>query len=175
MNKMTYFNGVSESLEDVAKQMDEFGGPKSHGSNPAAWGFATSTPFTYGKMVTSGGGCSTAALMFWPAHIKDGGGLRPQFAHLIDVVPTILECVGVPAPKRVNGIDQKPMEGVSLVYTFDDAKAKERHTTQYFELTGSRAIYHDGWWAGTRHGMDGMSAPPKNPAPFDQTSGNSTI
>ena len=94
----------------------------------------------------------------WPARIKDKGGIRRQFHHLIDVVPTILESVGVPEPTRVNGVDQKPMEGVSMVYTFDDAKAKDRHTTQYFELLGGRAIYHDGWWAGTRHGLDGVTA-----------------
>ena len=104
----------------------------------------------------------------WPARIKDKGGIRRQFHHLIDVAPTILESVGVPEPKRVNGIDQKPMEGVSMVYTFDDAKAKDRHTTQYFELTGSRAIYHDGWWAGTRHGLDGVTAAAKDTVPFDK-------
>ena len=167
-NKLTPINGVPESLEDVAKHMDQFGGPKSHGCNPAAWSYATSTPFTYGKLVVSGGGNSTAMAISWPTRIKDGGGLRPQFHHLIDVAPTILECAGVPQPKRVNGIDQKPIEGVSMVYTFDDAKAKDRHITQHFELTGSRAIYHDGWWAGTRHGMDGVSPPAKNPPSFDK-------
>jgi arylsulfatase A-like enzyme len=166
-NKLTFANGVSESLEDVAKHIDDFGGTHSHGCNPAAWSYATSTPFTYGKLVVSGGGNSTSMAISWPARIKDPG-IRSQFTHLIDVAPTILECAGVPEPKRVNGVEQKPMEGVSMVYTFDDAKAKERHTTQYFELTGSRAIYHDGWWAGTRHGMDGVSPLAKNPVSFDQ-------
>ena len=168
MNKLTYFNGLTESLEDVAKQMDDFGGPKSHGCYPAAWAYATSTPFTYGKMVTSGGGCSTAAVVSWPARIKDQGGLRRQFHHLIDVAPTILDSAGIPEPNRVSGVDQMPMDGVSMVYTFDDATAKDRHTTQYFELTGSRAIYHDGWWAGTRHGLDGVFDAGKDFAPFDQ-------
>ena len=158
MNKLSYFNGVPESLDDLAKQIDDFGSPKSHGSYPTAWAFATSTPFTYGKEVTSGGGCSTSMIVSWPARIKDKGTIRRQFHHLIDVVPTILEAVGVPEPKRVNGVDQKPMEGVSMLYTFDDAKAKDRHTTQYFELLGTRAIYQDGWWAGTRHGADGVTA-----------------
>ncbi|MCI0332345.1 MAG: arylsulfatase [Planctomycetes bacterium] len=169
-NKLTYANGITESLEDVAKHIDEFGGPHSHGCNPAAWSYATSTPFTYGKLVTSGGGNSTAMAISWPAGIKapQGGGIRRQFTHLIDVVPTILECAGLPEPKRVNGVEQKPMEGVSIVYAFDNPNAKERHTTQYFELTGSRAIYHDGWWAGTRHGMDGVSPPSNNPASFDK-------
>ena len=124
---------------------------------PAAWAYATSTPFTYGKTVTSGGGCSTGAVMSWPARITDHGGIRGQFHHLIDVAPTILECAGVPEPTRVNGIDQKPMDGVSMLYTLDDAKAQDAHTTQYFELTGSRAVYHEGWWAGTRHGLDGVT------------------
>ena len=119
-------------------------------------------------MVTSGGGCSTAMVISWPARIKDKGGIRRQFHHLIDVVPTILESVGVPEPTRVNGVDQKPMDGVSMLYTFDDAKAKDRHTTQYFELIGSRAIYHDGWWAGTRHGLDGVTAAAKETVPFDK-------
>jgi hypothetical protein len=167
-NKMTYYNGFTESIEELVKRIDEFGGPTSHGANPAAWGYATSAPFTYGKMVTSGGGCSTAAVISWPARIKDKGGFRRQFHHLIDVVPTILECVGVPEPKRVNGVDQMPMAGVSMVYTFDDAKAKDRHTTQYFEMTGSRAMYQDGWWAGTRHGLDGVTAAQKDPVPFDK-------
>lgn len=165
-NKLTYINGVPETLEDVAKHIDNFGGTHSHGANPAAWSYATSTPFTYGKLVVSGGGNSTAMAMSWPARIKNHG-MRSQFTHLIDVVPTILESAGLPQPKRVNGIEQKPIEGISMVYAFDDAKAKERHTTQYFELTGSRAIYHDGWWAGTRHGMDGVT-PVKSPTPFDQ-------
>lgn len=119
-------------------------------------------------MVTSGGGCSTAVVMSWPARIADRGALRLQFHHLIEVTPTILELVGVPEPTRVNGIDQMPMHGVSMAYTFDDATAPDRHTTQYFELTGSRAIYQDGWWAGTRHGLDGVTAAAKQVVPFDE-------
>ncbi len=167
MNKLSYWNGVSESLDEVAQRIDDFGGPESHGCYPVAWSYATSTPFTYGKMVTSGGGCSTAAVICWPARIKDQGGLRRQFHHLIDVTPTILECAAVPEPNRVNGSDQKPIEGVSMLYTFDDAAAQDRHTTQYFELNGTRAIYHEGWWAGTRHGQDGVTAA-KGGVPFDQ-------
>lgn len=168
MNKLSYYNGIPESLDDLAKQVDHFGGPESHGSNPAAWSYATSTPFTYGKTVTSGGGNSTALVVSWPARIRDKGGIRRQFHHLIDVAPTILECVGLPQPTRVNGIEQKPMEGVSMVYTFDDAGAIDRHTTQYFELNGSRAIYHDDWWAGTRHGLDGVTLAAKVTVPFDE-------
>jgi arylsulfatase A-like enzyme len=85
--------------------------------------------------VTSGGGCSTVAVVSWPARIKDHRGIRRQFHHHVDITPTILECAGVPAPTRVNGVDQMPMAGVSMLYTFDDAEAQHRHTTQYFELT----------------------------------------
>jgi arylsulfatase A-like enzyme len=173
MNKLSTFNGVPEMLEDLAKQIDAFGGPESHGSYPAAWAYATSTPFTYGKEVTSGGGCSTAMAIHWPVGIKHQGSIGRQFHHLIDVAPTILECAGVPEPTRVNGVDQKPMEGVSMRYTFDDATATDRHTTQYFELLGGRAIYQDGWWAGTRHGVDGVTAA-HGGTPFDEDVWRST-
>ena len=85
MNKLSYFNGVPESLDDLAKHLDDFGGPKSHGSYPAAWAYATSTPYTYGKETVSGGGSSTAMVMSWPARIEDQGGIRRQFHHLIDI------------------------------------------------------------------------------------------
>ena len=123
MNKLSYWNGVPESLDDLASRIDDFGLPESHGCYPAAWAYATSTPFTYGKKVTSGGGCTNAAVVCWPARITDQGGLRRQFHHLIDVAPTILESAGVPEPERVNGIDQQPIDGVSMRYTFDDAAA----------------------------------------------------
>ena len=103
----------------------------------------------------------------WPVGIRDRGSIGRQFHHLIDVAPTILECAGVPEPTRVNGVDQKSLEGVSMRYTFDDPTATDRHTTQYFELLGGRAIYQDGWWAGTRHGVDGVTAA-KRAVPFDE-------
>ena len=103
----------------------------------------------------------------WPVGITDQGSIGRQFHHLIDVAPTILECAGVPEPTRVNGVDQKPMEGVSMRYTFDDPTAMDRHTTQHFELLGGRAIYQDGWWAGTRHGVDGVTAG-QGGTPFDE-------
>lgn len=119
-NKLTYANGIRESLEDVAKHIDDFGSTHSHGCNPAAWSYATSTPYTYGKLVTSGGGNSTAMAISWPARIKKPG-IRRQFVHLIDVMPTILESAGLPEPKRVNGVEQKPLEGVSMVYAMPKA------------------------------------------------------
>ncbi|MGI9284583.1 MAG: arylsulfatase [Pseudomonadales bacterium] len=165
MNKMTYTNSVTETLEDLAKNMDTFGTPASHGSYPAAWGYATSTPYNYGKMVASGGAISSGMAISWPGNIKDPGGIRPQFTHLIDVVPTILDIVGVPEPRRVNGIEQKPMEGVSMKYAIADADAEDLHTEQYFELTGGRAMAKDGWWAITRHGLDGVSGVQAGPIP----------
>jgi arylsulfatase len=111
MNKLSYWNGVPESLDDLAKHLDDFGSPGTHGAYPTAWVYATSTPFTYGKEVTSGGGTTSAMVMSWPRGIKDHGGIRRQFHHLIDVAPTILEVVGVPEPVHVNGVDQMPMHG----------------------------------------------------------------
>ena len=165
MNKMTYTNSVVETLEELGERMDEFGGPTSHGSYPAAWGYATSTPYNYGKMVTSGGAISSGMAISWPGKIKDPGGIRAQFTHLIDVVPTILDIVGVPEPTQVNGIEQKPMEGTSMVYAMTDANAEDLHTEQYFELTGGRAMVKDGWWAITRHGLDGVSGVQAGPIP----------
>ncbi|MGI9259493.1 MAG: arylsulfatase, partial [Gammaproteobacteria bacterium] len=165
MNKMTYTNSVVETLEELGQRMDEFGGPTSHGSYPAAWGYATSTPYNYGKMVASGGAISTGMTIFWPGHIEDPGGIRTQFTHLIDVVPTILDIIGVPEPTQVNGIEQRPMEGVSMTYAIADANAEDLHTEQYFELTGGRAMVKDGWWAITRHGLDGVSGVQAGPIP----------
>jgi arylsulfatase len=116
---------------------------------------AWDTPYQYTKEVASHfGGTRNGMAMAWPAKIKDKGGIRNQFHHVIDIVPTILEAAGLPEPVMVNGIAQKPIEGVSMAYTWTDAKAPGRRTTQYFEMFGSRAIYHDGWIA---------SAPPPSP------------
>src|SRR5262249_45520592 len=104
------------------------------------------------KQVASNfGGTRNPMIVHWPNRIKAKGELRSQFHHVIDIAPTILEVAGLPEPKEVNGVKQRPIEGVSLAYTFDDAKAKDRHTTQYFEIFANRAIYHDGWVAGTVH------------------------
>ena len=103
--------------------------------------------------------------MSWPRRIQDGGGLRSQFHHLVDIVPTLLEAAGLPVPKIVNGVDQQPMDGVSMVYTFDDADAPEARTTQYFEIMGTRGIYHDGWMACTYH--DKVQWAPSPPHPFE--------
>ena len=118
----------------------------------ADWAWAFDTPFKWMKQVASHfGGTRQGMCMSWPGHIKDVGGIRRQFHHVIDIVPTILEATGIPAPDTINGIKQRPIDGVSMVYTWDkaNANAPSRHTTQYFEMLGNRAIYHDGWIACT--------------------------
>ena len=157
-NKSAFTNGVTYPLEKMLEDIEELGGPRSYGSMPAMWAYATSSPFMWGKPVASHlGGVRSGMVISWPARIKDKGGLRTQFHHLIDIVPTILEASGLPEPETVNGIQQKPIEGVSMIYTSDDRDAPSRRTTQYFESIGTRAIYQDGWWAGTRHGFTGSS------------------
>jgi arylsulfatase A-like enzyme len=151
-NEMTYFNGVSETVQDILKHYDELGGPKTYGHYAAGWAVAGDTPFTWTKQVASSyGGTRNGMVVHWPRSIKAKGELRSQWHHVIDLAPTILEAAGLPEPKSVNGTPQTPIEGVSLAYTFADAKAPNRHITQYFEIFGNRAIYHDGWLAGTVH------------------------
>lgn len=151
-SEMTYFNGVQEKVEDMLKVVDKWGGPETYPHMAAGWAVALDTPYKWTKQMGSDyGGTKVGMAVHWPKGIKAKGELRTQFAHVIDVAPTILEAIGLPEPKVVNGIEQRPMDGVSMAYTFDDAKAKERHTTQYFEMFGNRAIYHEGWLARTIH------------------------
>ncbi len=151
-NEMTYFNGVRETVQEVLKHYDDLGGPMSYGHYAAGWAVAGDTPFTWTKQVAANyGGTRNGMAVHWPRRIKARGEVRSQWHHVIDVAPTILEAAGLPEPKSVNGTPQTPIEGVSMVYTFDDAAAKDRHVTQYFEIFGNRAIYHDGWLAGTVH------------------------
>jgi len=151
-NEMTYFNGVTETVQDILKHYDELGGPMTNGHYAAGWAVAGDTPFTWTKQVASSyGGTRNGMAVHWPKGITAKGELRSQWHHVIDIAPTILEAAGLPEPKSVNGTPQTPIEGVSLAYTFADAKAPSRHTTQYFEIFGNRAIYHDGWLAGTVH------------------------
>ena len=151
-NEMTYFNGVTEKVEDLIPLIDKWGGPETFPHMAAGWAVAFDTPFSWTKQVASDfGGTRNGMVIHWPKGIKDKGGLRSQFSHVIDIAPTILEAAGLPEPKSVNGTPQTPIEGTSLLYTFNDAKAPERHTTQYFEMFGNRAIYHDGWLARTIH------------------------
>lgn len=151
-SEMTYFNNVQETVEDMLKKYDKWGGPETYPHMAAGWAVMFDTPYQWTKQMASDhGGTKVGMAIRWPKGIKANSGLRSQFSHVIDVAPTILEAAGLPEPKIVNGIEQRPMDGTSLVYTFNDAAAKERHTTQYFEMIGNRAIYHEGWYARTIH------------------------
>ncbi len=152
-NEMCSLNGSQEDTSYVIEHIDEIGGPASYNHFPVGWAWAMNTPFQWGKQVASHfGGTRNPLVISWPARIKDKGGVRSQFHHVIDLAPTILEAAGVPEPYEVNGVPQKPIEGTSMVYTFDDAKAQGQRQTQYFEMLGNRALYHDGWIAASRHG-----------------------
>jgi len=151
-SEMSYFNGVAESVEDILKHIDDLGGPYSYNHYAAGWAVAGDVPFMWTKQVASNyGGTRNGLVIHWPKYIKAKGELRPQWHHVIDVTPTILEAAGLQEPKVVNGVVQDPIEGVSMLYSFNDAKAEDRHLTQYFEMFGNRAVYHDGWFAGTIH------------------------
>ena len=151
-NEYTYFNGVQEQVPDMLKRIDQWGGPETYPHMAAGWAVGLNAPFGWMKQVPSDfGGTRNGMVVSWPKGIKSKNGIRSQFSHVIDVAPTVLQAAGLPEPKIVDGTPQIPMEGTSLAYTFDDAGAKERHTTQYFEIAGNRAIYHDGWFARTIH------------------------
>jgi arylsulfatase len=153
LNEMTSLNGQSEDVAYLLKHVDDIGGPKSYNHYPVGWAWAMNTPFQWGKQIASHlGGVRNPLVISWPTRIKDKGGIRTQFHHVIDIAPTILEAATIPEPIEVNGVKQKPIEGVSMVYSFDDAKAKGTRTVQYFEMFGNRAIYQDPWIATCRHG-----------------------
>ena len=156
-NELTTITGIPIApqqqlkLIDAYGGMDAWGGPLMQPHFSCAWAWAGNAPFQWGKQVASHfGGTRNPMVVSWPARIKDKGGLRSQFSHVIDVAPTILEVAGITPPDRVDGIPQMPMHGTSFAYTFDDAAAKERHTQQYFEILGNRAMYKDGWIACAR-------------------------
>jgi arylsulfatase len=150
LNEMTFFNGIPEKLEDVLGHVDEIGSWKTYNHYPAAWAHAMCTPFQWTKQIASHyGGTRNGMVISWPKGIQSRGELRTQWHHCIDIVPTILEVCRVTEPVSVNGVAQKPIEGVSMAYTFADAKAPSRHTKQYFELLSNQAIYSDGWVACT--------------------------
>lgn len=151
--------GVQLGLESTIKRIDEIGGPRSEPHVPVGWAWAMNAPFQWTKQVASHfGGTRNPLVVHWPRGIKAKGQIRDQFHHVIDVVPTILEACQITEPKVVNGIVQKPIEGVSMLYSFEDAKAPSRRQTQYFELATNRAIYSDGWVACSRYGYPWMTA-----------------
>jgi arylsulfatase A-like enzyme len=151
-SEMTYFNQYPETVPEMLKHYDEWGSPSTYPHFAAGWAVAMDAPFTWTKQVASDfGGTRNGMVIQWPAGIKAKGEIRTQFSHVIDIAPTIYEITGIPAPKTVNGIQQDPIEGTSLAYTFNNAGAPEKHTTQYFEMFGNRGVYQDGWLARTIH------------------------
>ena len=151
-NEMTYFNGVQEQVADLLPLIDKWGSPETFPHMSAGWAVAFDAPFKWTKQVASDfGGTRNGMVVHWPNGIQQGGGMRTQFSHVIDVAPTVLEAATLPEPTVVNGTPQIPIEGTSMLYSFNDADAPERHTTQYFEIFGNRAIYRDGWLARTIH------------------------
>ena len=152
-NQMTAYNGILDiPMAEQLKAYDAWGSEATYPHMSVAWSWAFDTPFKWTKQVASHfGGTRQGMAISWPGHIKDPGGIRTQFHHMIDIMPTILEAAGIQAPQMVNGVAQKPIEGVSMVYTFDNANAKapSKRSTQYFEMFANRAIYHDGWIAAT--------------------------
>jgi arylsulfatase len=152
-NEVAFFNGVSVPVDVQMKFYDVWGTDLTYNHMSAGWSWAFDTPFSWFKQNASAlGGINQNMVVSWPARINDKGALREQFIHVIDVVPTILEAAGIPAPQVVDGIKQKPIEGTSFAYTFDpkNAKVPSRHRTQYFEMMGQWALYHDGWFLSTK-------------------------
>jgi arylsulfatase len=168
-NEMSYFNGLQalETPEYLTERIDEFGGPESYNHYAVGWALAMCTPYQWTKQVASHwGGTRNGTVVHWPNGIKAKGELRSQFTHVIDVAPTILDVAGLPQPEFVNGIQQDAIEGVSMRYSFDNAKAAGQHETQYFEMFGNRGIYHNGWTAVTHHRTPWAPMTEKPPA-FD--------
>jgi arylsulfatase A-like enzyme len=153
-NEMANFNGEAalETPEFMASKVGELGTPTSYNHYAVGWAWAMDTPYQWTKQVASHwGGTRNGTIVHWPRHITDRSGTRTQFCHFIDVAPTILEAAGIPEPTFVNGIQQSPMEGTSLLYSLNDADAPERHDLQYFEMFGNRGVYYKGWSAVTKH------------------------
>lgn len=152
LNENTYFNNVEESLEEVAEQLDKLGTRQAFSHFAAGWSVAGNTPFKWTKRVASNfGGTRNGMIVVWPGKTEKPDVVRDQFCHVIDIAPTVFDAANVPEPKSVNGVKQKPLEGFSMIETFTEPETPEFHTTQYFEIVGNRAIYHEGWVAATVH------------------------
>jgi arylsulfatase len=150
LNEMTFFNGIPEDLQQLLGRIDELGTWTTFNHYPVGWAHAMDTPFQWTKQIASHyGGTRNGMVISWPAKIRARGEVRSQWHHVIDIVPTLLDAVGLSMPNSVNGVAQKPVEGISMAYSFDDAKASSAHVTQYFEMMGNRAVYNDGWVAAT--------------------------
>src|ERR1041385_1361067 len=161
-NEMMALNGIIGNASQMMNHIDDWGSPNTFPHYAIGWAWAGDTPFQWTKQVASHwGGTRNGMVMHWPERIKAKGEIRSQFSHVVDIAPTVLEAVGLPFPKSVDGTEQTPFSGVSFLYSFDDAKAPAQHVTQYFEMFGNRAIYHDGWVACTRHSIPWLMV--KNP------------
>ena len=153
-NIMEQINGIQPTAEEILPHLDSIGLRGSNPHYPAAWAWAGNTPFQWGKRIGSHlGGTRDPLVVSWPGHLKDPGGVRTQYAHLIDILPTILDAAHLPQPVSVDGVAQQPVDGISMTYTFNDPAAPERHTTQYSEMHGNISIYNDGWMAAQRSGL----------------------
>jgi arylsulfatase A-like enzyme len=161
-NELAHLNGVNdlETTEFLASRIDDFGTPSAYNHYAVGWALAMDTPYQWTKQVASHwGGTRNGTIVHWPRGMRARGEVRHQFHHVIDVAPTVLEAAGLPEPKEVFGVVQRPMEGVSMRYAFDDAAAAERRETQYFEMFCNRGIYHQGWTAVTRHSIPWLVEP----------------
>ena len=172
LNEMAMMNMILEDYKEVLRQKDDLGTWKTHNHYPVGWAHAMDTPFQWVKAMPSHyGGTANGMVISWPARIKDLGGIRPQWHHVIDIVPTILEVTNLQQPISVNGVAQKPIEGMSMAYSFNDPEAPSTHHTQYFEIFGHRAIYHDGWLACTTPPYGGTWVDQTQVVPVDVISG----
>jgi len=166
-NEMVSLTGFGslETPDFLNAHLEKFGGPEAYNHYAVGWAHAMDTPYQWTKQVASHfGGTRNGTIVHWPKGIQAKGEIRSQFHHVIDVAPSILEAAGLPEPVFVNGIQQRPIEGVSMLYSFDDAKAAERHETQYFEMMGNRGLYHKGWTAVTKHRTPWITGAVKLPA-----------
>lgn len=163
-------HGLVDDPADMITHLEEIGGPASYPIAPVGWALAMNTPYRWTKQVASHfGGTRDGLVVHWPRGIAERGGLRHQFHHVIDVLPTVLECAGIPHPNSVDGVAQRPIEGTSMRYTFDAPAAADRRRTQYFEMCGNRGIYHEGWTAVARHGTPWHMVPTRSGAFRDDT------
>lgn len=159
-NEMMALNGIVSTSDINMPHLDEWGSASTFPHYAIGWAWAGDTPFQWTKQIASHyGGTTNGVVIRWPKRIKAKGEFRSQFAHVTDIAPTVLDAAGLPFPKSVNGTVQRPFDGTSMVYSFDDARAKETHVTQYFEMFGNRGIYHDGWVAAARHSIPWLIAP----------------
>ncbi len=168
-NEMYFFNFEPESLDENLRRIDDLGSPRAYNHYPWGWAWAGNTPLKRWKRETHEGGVTDPLIVHWPARLGSPGQVRHQYVHAIDVMPTLLEAIGIEPPTEIDGIEQRPLEGVSFAHTLADGAAPTKHVTQYYEMFGSRALYHDGWKAVAFHPMPAINyGDGRDPhAPFD--------